>query len=60
MNGPCKECKKRHPNCHSTCEEYMQWKRAYWKVRREERVERDIGYSIWLNKYKRRKVDGKK
>lgn len=23
----CKGCEKRHLNCHSTCEEYKEWKR---------------------------------
>lgn len=25
-NQPCFECTKRHPNCHSTCKEYRDWK----------------------------------
>lgn len=23
--SPCKSCKKRFPNCHSTCQEYIDW-----------------------------------
>ena len=23
----CQECTKRHLHCHSTCEDYLQWKR---------------------------------
>ena len=60
MMGPCKGCKDRHPNCHSECDNYIKWKRLYWKVRREEQVENYIGYSDWLNKYKRRKSSAKK
>lgn len=24
-NAPCKECEKRYPKCHSTCEKYIDW-----------------------------------
>lgn len=60
MKGPCKDCKDRHPNCHSDCDAYINWKRLYWKVRKEEQIDEFIGYSSWLKDYKRRNKRGKK
>ena len=36
MKAPCKDCEKRHPNCHSECEAYQ----AFWKANREENEKR--------------------
>lgn len=60
MKGPCKNCEERHPNCHSKCKDYIEWKRLYWKVRKEEQTDERIGYSSWLKDYKRRNKHGTK
>ena len=26
MNNPCKNCDKRHPECHSSCEDYKEFR----------------------------------
>lgn len=38
MKAPCKDCEKRHPNCHSECEAYQ----AFWRANREENEKRLI------------------
>lgn len=32
-NAPCKDCTERHFKCHSQCEKYTEWRKAYdeWK-----------------------------
>lgn len=53
--APCKkngvDCTKRHPSCHSHCEEYFKFKRAkaienekIRKARREDELMRDAQY----------------
>lgn len=59
MMAPCKDCPKRHPNCHSECDEYIAFDN-YNKKRREERLKnidandlspsslaRERQYKIW-------------
>lgn len=41
-NFPCKDCKNRTINCHSTCEAYLKAKGAYNKEMVTERRKRDI------------------
>lgn len=31
--SPCKDCTQRHPNCHSACADYIDWKKEYNKVK---------------------------
>lgn len=38
MQAPCKDCEKRHPNCHSEREAYQ----AFWRANREENEKRLI------------------
>lgn len=35
IKSPCKECAKRHPACHDTCQEYQAFKIAADAVREE-------------------------
>jgi hypothetical protein len=66
MTAPCKDCSKRHPNCHSECEEYIAFDN-YNQKRREERVKhlgdddyspsrraRERNYKIWEMRGKQR------
>lgn len=34
MIFPCKNCEKRHPNCHSSCDEYLKAKEEYDRCKR--------------------------
>lgn len=54
LTNPCKGCEDRKPNCHASCEKYISWLNLYHKVKREEKVERVLGYSGWLEKNKHR------
>lgn len=42
MKAPCKDCEKRHPNCHSECEEYQ----AFWRAKRVENEKRLIEHTV--------------
>ena len=33
MKPPCKDCKRRHLGCHSTCEEYIAYDEYRQKIR---------------------------
>lgn len=37
MKAPCKDCEKRHPNCHSECEAYQAYDREN-KARQQRRL----------------------
>lgn len=54
LTNCCKGCEDRKPNCHSICDKYKDWVNLYHKVLSEERTERILGYSQWLNRRKRR------
>lgn len=38
--APCKDCVKRHPCCHDSCEDYKEYRTAISSVR--ERMQKDI------------------
>ena len=40
-NNPCKACEKRHPGCHSDCEDGIAWKKQYEEAKRKIELERD-------------------
>ena len=42
MNAPCKDCEKRHPNCHAHCEEYQAF--AAWNAKRLEETRRESDF----------------
>jgi hypothetical protein len=37
MIGPCKDCEKRKSLCHSTCEEYKEWKKYLEQCKRNKK-----------------------
>jgi hypothetical protein len=54
MKAPCKDCTKRHPNCHSECEDYIAFDN-YNKMRRAERVKHIADNDHSPNRAKREK-----
>lgn len=44
MICPCKECKKRTPNCHGTCDIYSKWAKEREKLRKKERKNKYLEY----------------
>ena len=40
-DNPCKDCDKRHATCHSTCQDYLTWKKEYDEFMRRARSRRD-------------------
>lgn len=42
FKGPCGDCEKRHPGCHSKCPEYLEWK-DYRKAISEREQQRLLG-----------------
>ena len=56
MKAPCKDCKDRNPMCHSTCENYIQFKKESDRIRdkRGKAVEKDRHFrEIEDKRYKR-------
>lgn len=53
IGSPCKDCQKRHPNCHSTCPGYLEYK----KTREEIYKKRAEAYAVdpELKVYKRKR-----
>lgn len=53
MSSPCKDCQKRHLNCHSTCPGYLEYK----KTREEIYKKRAEAYAVdpELKVYKRKR-----
>jgi len=42
MECPCRECKLRHPACHSTCDNYIAWRKEKDDLNR--RIRNDAFY----------------
>lgn len=64
MKAPCKDCERRHPGCHSKCEEYQTFRKAneemHERVYQEKRLMTDNEISrrktrIYYNWLKRKK-----
>ena len=55
--GSCYECKKRKPNCHSTCEEYRAWKEKLNKQKKEDTY---VVYEISAYKRMNTQIEKKK
>lgn len=43
-NAPCKDCECRHPNCHSECEDYIQYSRERTEILNKKSNEQHIIY----------------
>ena len=42
MNNPCKDCTRRELKCHATCEEYIEWKAEWDRVKKIEKTDRHL------------------
>ena len=40
-DNPCFKCENRHSTCHSTCEEYLTWKKDYDKEMKKARARKN-------------------
>ncbi len=40
--SPCKDCERRHPGCHSECEDYRKMKEEREEIRKKIRTEIDV------------------
>lgn len=58
---PCYQCPKRHPWCHSTCPDYLDWQRERQDMLDERRKMQDIVRQLNETEVNRnRKIKGKK
>lgn len=48
MLAPCKDCKNRHPKCHSECDKYAAFKKRLEDIHKEEAKQREI-HEMTLN-----------
>lgn len=39
--NPCKNCDQRNATCHSTCQNYLAWKKEYDEFMKKARARRD-------------------
>lgn len=50
---PCKDCERRRPpDCHSTCNDYTDWKKLHDKEREQERLQNGVyptSYGGWIH-----------
>lgn len=44
---PCKGCTKRHLRCHSTCEEYLEWKEYVTEENNALKEQIGIDHTLW-------------
>lgn len=61
MKSPCKDCEKRFPGCHDTCEGYKKAKAEYmeathkrWEAKRKENVVAQYAMDSAIKKLKRK------
>ena len=40
-DNPCYGCEKRHFKCHSSCDDYKQWRIYFEQEKEKERLEKD-------------------
>ncbi len=43
---PCKDCKDRHKNCHSTCEKYISLKSENDRIAKKVQKDNKLSYSV--------------
>ena len=55
--SPCKDCTERHPNCHSSCERYNNWKNTRKQLKEQYKVEH---YADQVHGDTIRKIKGRK
>ena len=59
IKSPCKDCFERTVGCHSTCENYISFKKE-WDARQEQiRDTKKKEYAYWLSKHERNKISSK-
>lgn len=58
ITAPCKDCADRHPNCHSECERYGEYKKERTEMLKERMVDHDYrtAHSLQISKVNWRKV----
>lgn len=49
--APCLKCEERHPNCHSTCEKYVSYRKDLDKYNLLKQKEKAINRGIKSDKY---------
>ena len=54
-NNKCLDCTKRHVGCHSTCEDYLKFRKELDELNKQKRKERDMEYASRPTWKKRRK-----
>ena len=42
QDNPCYNCKKRTSTCHSSCEDYLTWKKEYDEVMKKAKFKRRV------------------
>lgn len=50
MLAPCKDCQDRHPNCHSTCEKYAEFKAENERRKAAIAKDKDMNYFMYEEK----------
>lgn len=55
MKAPCKDCTDRHYKCHSTCENYIQFKKESDRIRDKRGETRELEYGFKLIETRRLK-----
>ncbi len=55
MNGPCLNCNKRHLGCHSTCEDYISFRKERDKYNEKVRNDKYISKMVSDINYERSK-----
>ena len=51
--APCKECEKRCVGCHSSCEEYLEWRKQWDKNAKEKRFQAEVSETMYQIKRRR-------
>lgn len=44
MKAPCKDCEKRHPSCHSHCEEYKAFRAEIDRAREARKYDSEVRF----------------
>ena len=47
--NPCKGCETRHYLCHSTCKQYIDWKKERDELQALIRKEKQLNHDIWAS-----------